>query len=284
MDSNFRFTPLHFNWVAIHPNPVGVVYFIGGFFFGTFPTIFYRAFLKGLYNEGYTVVAMPFRLSFRHWLVAISMAKDLIGLRKAIAVEADHLGYDSGIYTEDPTATGRHYWISHSLGCKYVALLEILSDLEGGTLREVLSGCVGGDQYRQIVFALKNVDLHAISLKNQPSILMAPVISGLEAAVPIGFIARALKRIGIDVSPNVEETHCLIKRSPLFNCTSVIAFSDDRVEQKAGTIDWLRDKMTEVYLPNVKISELFRRRHLAPLGYSQGDDLLLQLVSSDLLH
>jgi hypothetical protein len=48
METKIRFQPLSFSWVAIHPNPKGVVQFIGGAFFGTFPTVFYRYFLAGL--------------------------------------------------------------------------------------------------------------------------------------------------------------------------------------------------------------------------------------------
>ncbi|MFM7790795.1 MAG: DUF1350 family protein, partial [Microcystis panniformis] len=49
MTAEFKFIPLQFNWVAINPKPIGVVYFIGGAFFGTFPNLFYRYLLKQVF-------------------------------------------------------------------------------------------------------------------------------------------------------------------------------------------------------------------------------------------
>ena len=66
MNNSFKFRPISFSWVAIHPNPKGIIQFIGGAFFGTFPTVFYRYFLEELFKQGYTIIALPFKFSFRH--------------------------------------------------------------------------------------------------------------------------------------------------------------------------------------------------------------------------
>ena len=217
MNAKFKFIPLQFNWVAIHPKPVGVIYFIGGVFFGTFPTIFYRYLLKQLFEERYTIIALPYRFTFRHWSVSIELVKELGELRKAILAEAKWLGYDYTIYEEEPTSEKpNYYWLAHSLGNKYIALLELLSDLDETDIQDVLGNCVGQDQYQEIENALKGVDLKDISLKNQPSILMAPAITGLESAIPIPALANLFKKIGLDVKPTVEQTFCLIKNSRLF--------------------------------------------------------------------
>ncbi|VEP11557.1 hypothetical protein H1P_110007 [Hyella patelloides LEGE 07179] len=42
----FRFQPFPHSWVAIHPNPKGVIQFVGSFFvFGALPTVFYDSLL-----------------------------------------------------------------------------------------------------------------------------------------------------------------------------------------------------------------------------------------------
>jgi hypothetical protein len=62
-----KFQPISRSWVAIHPQPKGVIQFIGGAFFGTFvPTFFYRGLLSFLYNQGYTIIVLPFSFTFNH--------------------------------------------------------------------------------------------------------------------------------------------------------------------------------------------------------------------------
>ncbi|MGH2413910.1 MAG: DUF1350 family protein, partial [Microcystaceae cyanobacterium] len=139
MNATFKFRPISFSWVAIHPQPKGVLLFIGGAFFGTFPTLFYRYFFRKLFDEGYTIVAIPFRFSFRHWTIAISLLREQIILREEIPKMANHLNrtgpaiYDISIY-QDPR---RYFWIGHSLGCKYITLLEFFSSEQwGGILQK----------------------------------------------------------------------------------------------------------------------------------------------------
>ena len=133
---DFQFLPLNFSWVALHPKPIGVIYFIGGAFFGTFPTFFYRYLLKSFFEKGYTIVALPYRFSFRHWSVAINLVQDQENLQKNMLLEAKYRGYDCSIYEEYlnskkeclPLKSDRYFWLGHSLGCKYIALLELLTN------------------------------------------------------------------------------------------------------------------------------------------------------------
>jgi hypothetical protein len=76
MSKSFKFQPVSFSWVAVHPQPKGVVQFLGGTFLGSLPTLFYRYFLQQLFEEGYTVVSLPFRFTFRHWPLAIGLLKE----------------------------------------------------------------------------------------------------------------------------------------------------------------------------------------------------------------
>ncbi len=283
MEAKFKFRPIHFNWVAIHPQPIGVIHVIGGAFFGTFPTIFYRYLLRRLFEQGYTLAALPFRFTFRHWSVAIGLVKEQNALRKAIATEAKRLGYEYKIYESEPTAEKpNHFWLAHSVGCKYIALLELLSDLENREIKDVLGGCVGTDQYQQIENSLRGVALKDISLKNQPSLLLAPVLAGIESAVPFRPLAELVKKLGLDVQPNVKQTRCLIDRSDLFNLTAAISFSQDKIAsnkqidsegEPRGTVEWLQK-----HVSSVKFSELTNRKHLAPLGFRHGDSQLAEQV------
>ncbi|MEO0868521.1 MAG: DUF1350 family protein [Cyanobacteria bacterium J06642_11] len=51
--AKFRFMPCGHSWVALHPQPKGIIQFIGGALLGTFPTVAYRHFLKTLFEAGY---------------------------------------------------------------------------------------------------------------------------------------------------------------------------------------------------------------------------------------
>ena len=287
METKLKFRPMHFNWIAMHPQPIGVVHFIGGAFFGTFPTIFYRYILRQLYLQGYTIVVLPFRFTFRHWSVAIALVRDRQQLRQAMITEAKRLGYEYKIYEEEPISQKpNHFWLAHSLGCKYIALLELLTELEHRETREFLGNCAGASQATDIENSLKGVDFEEISLKNQPSILLAPVISGIESAVPVPALAELMKKLGLDVQPTVKQTRCLINKSSLFGLTAAIAFAKDKIAsnpnldsdgEPIGTVQWLQK-----HVPAIKFSELPNRGHLAPLGFHSGDGQLADEIINSL--
>jgi Protein of unknown function (DUF1350) len=137
-EAEFKFKPLSFSWIAIHPKPKGIIQFIGGALFGSFPTIFYNYFLTRLFKEGYTIIALPFRFTFDHWSVSLQLLREQYVLRKAIIEEVKRLNYNPTIYLEDKN----YRWVGHSLGCKYIILLELLSTFEENsinTFKEKLS-------------------------------------------------------------------------------------------------------------------------------------------------
>lgn len=261
MDAKFNLKPIGFSWVSIHPNPIGVVQVIGGIFFGSFPSIFYRHLLRQLFDAGYTVIATPYQFTSNHWKVAIKLVKKRIRVVAAIKKRAEKLGYDFSIYNEDPKSRKANYfWVGHSVGCKYIALLELLADLETRGFSKSLGKCVGENQFKQIQSSLGKTDLADISIKNQPSVLLAPAITGIESAVPIRFLADLIKRIGLDVKPNVEETHCLIHNSNLFNLEGIVSYKEDNIAR--DTILWLKDNIRPA------VFSVLSGGHLAPCDFS----------------
>ncbi|MBD1922840.1 DUF1350 family protein [Microcoleus sp. FACHB-831] len=275
MKPQFRFQPLSFSWVALHPNPKGVVQFIGGAFFGSFPTLFYRYFLRNLFEEGYTIVALPFRFSFRHWPIAISLLREQTVLRREIAAIAQNLGYQHEIY-QDKT---NYFWVGHSLGCKYLALLEVLDDLK------VVEECVADSrsQYQRIADSIQDIPLDERSIKGQPSLLIAPDISDTESAIPqpLAFLAHFLDKVGLGVLPTRKQTQCFVERSRLFNLTALISFDKDTI---AGSEDDIKKSPKEREKSDVvwAIAQLKARKfpilqeelpgkHLEPVGIQIGD-------------
>ena len=227
MLQKFRFFPVSFSWVAIHPEPKGVIQFMGGAFFGSFPTIFYRHFLQTLFEEGYTIIALPFKFSFRHWSIAIDLLKEQEILRQELKEIANNLDYHHEVYQEK----ANYFWLGHSLGCKYIALLEYLSAPQWK--QEVKESFHEQPDYQKIKILLTNSGLGNASILDQPSILVAADISNTESAIPIRPIARLLECFGLGVKPTREETQSFIMSSSLFNLTALISFNKDTL---AGSI------------------------------------------------
>lgn len=267
----FRFKPLTTSWAAIHPQPQGVIFFIGGAFFGTFPTVFYRHLLRSLYQQGYTLVALPFRFSFRHWSVAISLANGKTQIRQELTELAKQQGYQYSLYREDPNSPALNYlWLGHSLGCKYIALLELLTD-RAKQDRAVLNSCIESDQAERLANALADISLKQISLLNQPSILLDPVVSDLESAVPIKSLRTLVERF-VRVEPSIDQTYCLIHRSHLFALTSVIGFTSQLAQETVSTLE----NLLKLQLSSFKALPL--GNHLAALGFKHGNSELIEAV------
>ncbi|MEM7591975.1 MAG: DUF1350 family protein [Cyanobacteria bacterium P01_A01_bin.83] len=301
-DSGLIFTYLYSNWVLINPKPKGVVYFIGGAGFGSFPTIFYRYILGRIFEAGYTVVALPFRFTLNHWSVAVGLVEEAKPLREAIAAEAKRRNSIPGGETYEDLdlycnperfRQGDYFWLGHSLGCKYIALLELLGNLErlkqlcqsgnNDRVAEFLGACKEDPkEIKLIQDALQRIeekDLEYISLENQASILMAPVITGIEGAIPIKSLAELIKPY-FDARPSKSETECLIRKDNLFHFTSIVKFEDDDVQKKAGTIDFLLQTLPQD--PPTLLKEL-PGKHLAPLNLLKRNEVLAEVLI-DWLH
>ena len=251
-----NFQPVSFSWTALHPQPRGIIQFIGGAFFGSFPTLFYQHLFQELYREGYTLVALPFRFSLRHWQIAFSLLEEQHRLRQILPGLAKSSGYDASVYQ----AVSSYHWLGHSLGCKYIALLELLSgndDTVAAVLPEHLV-----NRYR-----------NSSGIWNQGSVLLAPDISDLESAIPIRTLATLLNQLHISVRPDRQQTLDLIRQSALFNLTGMISFNRDTV---AGSLSDRDANVSDVlwlsqYLQTKSafIQEL-SGQHLEPLGWRVG--------------
>jgi hypothetical protein len=255
--TSLKFHPISFSWVALHPEPRGVIQFIGGAFFGTFPTLFYRHLLETLYQEGYTLVALPFRFSLRHWQIANSLLEEQHRLRQILPDLANHHGYASSIYQD----VSSYQWLGHSLGCKYIALLELLSGDDDS---------VAAALPRE----LKETYRNSVGIWSQGSVLLAPDISDLESAIPIPALVSLFNSLGVSVRPDRQETLNLIRQSALFNLTAMISFHRDTV---AGSLlDSDPDKSDVLWLSqyleqkSASMKEL-PGKHLEPLGWRIGN-------------
>jgi Protein of unknown function (DUF1350) len=273
IEQSFKFSPISFSWVAIHPKPKGVVQFIGGAFFGTFPNIFYRYFLKQIFLEGYTVVALPFRFTFRHWSVAISLLREQETLRLLLAQRAKELGYDPSIYGKSSS----YQWIGHSLGCKYIALLELLAEWSQDTekVRRQIKRKTkkSDDQLKQIKESVKGL---SISIKDQASLLMAPDISNTQDAIKVPLLPEFLDAIGLGVLPTKQETFDLIEESALFNLAKMISFDRDKIagNLKAPLTPDNTVRMLIKILGGKLLYEEVEGKHLRPLGLELGDSVV----------
>lgn len=289
-EADYRFIPVNKGHVAIHPQPQGVIQFLGGFFFGGwFPQWWHKNLLRPLFENKYTIIINPFANSPDHWSQAIKLIvfQQSI-LAEVAAIAKQKSGYDYRIYELSPTSKDTNYfWLGHSLGCKYIALLELLTDLEDKPVEQALQDTFGAEEAKQIKADLdrNEIDLRKVSLKNQPSILMAPVINDLPP------IARFL---GLEISPSKESTLKFIVEATqgdrnLFNLLSVISFEINNVEDNLAkeTVEWtdetiggtprlLGGKVQKIALSYPELS--FLRpisgllAHLTPVFFSQANN------------
>lgn len=292
VNTKFKFKPISNSWVAIHPQPKGIVQFIGGAFFGTFPTIFFNYFLNQLFDAGYTIIALPFRFTFNHWSVAISLVKEQYVIRREIVKEARNLGYDHSVYLKDTN----FFWIGHSLGCKYIALLEFLSGEGEQVLQSVKICGAEKNSYGNILENIENLSLELdlekrkteiftekyigekpeiinLFIKGQPSLLIAPNISNTESAIPIHILAKLIDSFGWGATPNLKQTLCLIKNSNLFNLTTLICFKQDKIAKETCNwfIEYLATKSNQSNNKSLLTPEQLDGKHLEPLGVKIGN-------------
>lgn len=126
MNLKLKFKPVSFSWVALHPQPKGVIQFVGGAFFGTFsPMFFYRHLLESLFHQGYTIILLPFNFTFDHYTEAGFLIREQYKLMPELVRMAELADYQYKTYLDDSNFS----WIGHSIGCKYIALLEAFSAL-----------------------------------------------------------------------------------------------------------------------------------------------------------
>lgn len=295
MDLKLRFKPISHSWVALHPQPKGVVQFIAGAFFGTFgPMFFYRYLLRCLYEAGYTIVLLPFNFSFDHYQESAFLIREQYEILPELVRMAKLADYDYKVYLDNKNFA----WIGHSLGCKYVSLLEGFSALpedreeREAMLRGIMAKTRNEAQIQRVIadietliqdldrkiqevekliwmYVHEQVQIPDRFIKGQVSVLLAPAISDTGSAVRPKALADLVDRLGLGVKPTPEETHNLIKDSYLFNRLGLVQFESDKIA--AETCDWFTHSLGK---PPEEFRRMLYGGHLRPLGIRQGNTVV----------
>ncbi|MBW4425920.1 MAG: DUF1350 family protein [Nostoc desertorum CM1-VF14] len=286
-----RFKPVSHSWVALHPQPKGVIQFIAGAFFGTFgPMLFYRYLLQCLYEQGYTIILLPFNFSFNHYVEAGYLMREQYEILPELVRMASVAGYDYEAYLDDKNFS----WIGHSLGCKYISLLEGFTALPPEAqdrekfIRNLLSYTSNESQIESVIadvnilfeelkrkiledkkliytYVQREIKINSIFIKGQVSILLAPAIADTGSAIRPQFLADIIDNLGWGVKPTVEETQNLIKDSGLFNIMGLVCFKSDNIAKL--TCEWFTDILKK---PPQEFRENVKGGHLKPLGIQLG--------------
>lgn len=305
MASKLRFKPVSHSWVALHPNPKGVIQFVGGAFFGTFgPMLFYRHLLQYFFEKSYTIILLPFSFSFDHYREAIFLVREQYHILPELVRLAILENCDYQIYLKD----SNYYWVAHSIGCKYVSLLEAFSALPDDKsdakqfIRDLLANLPDesyneaeieriavqiGSLIDDLQYESKSAQnlIHAykqalgqpqdesaetiflnLFIKNQPSILLAPCTSDTSSAIRPKAFARLVEKWGLGVKPATATTCAIIKRSDLFGLLGLVQFQSDKIA--ADTCQWFLEVFGKPPKDNQKI---LLGGHLRPLGVQVGD-------------
>ncbi|MEH1837515.1 MAG: DUF1350 family protein [Nostoc sp.] len=286
-----RFKPVCHSWVALHPQPKGVIQFIAGAFFGTFgPMIFYRYLLQCLYEQGYTIILLPFNFTFNHYVEAGFIMREQYEILPELVRMASFEGYDYEAYLDDKNFS----WIGHSLGCKYISLLEGFTGLPPERqdrekfIRNLLSYTSDESQIKSVIaeinilfeelkrkivedrkliysYVNREIKINSVFIKGQASVLLAPAIADTGSAIRPQFLANIIDNLGWGVKPTVEETHNLIKDSGLFNIMGLVCFQSDNIAKL--TCEWFTNIFKK---PPKKFIQPVKGGHLKPLGIQLG--------------
>lgn len=265
-EKHLCFKPFANSWVAIHPDPLGVIQFVGSFFiFGSLPTVFYNSLLRNLYNQGYTIIAYPCSVippiiwrsrRVDHWQASIRLLTEEYALKQELVAYILKQGNEDllKLYLNQ----SNYFWLGHSLGCKYISILEIISS-NWQNIEHNLIQCGFKPEDIEIIKAeVKTLEFERIKSDNQidrflsnkgrqtsftskrgiidqPSIFIAPEIYGTRdssgATIP-----------GFKIFPTGDETLCLIKQTTdYFNLTALIEFERDEI-----SIDDVRELKAEL--------------------------------------
>jgi len=193
-------------------NPKGIIIFFGGYFFGSFPILFYRNLLIKIKESGYTVVVFSYSLLSDHVEIAKTLFHDYVDtlgeLEKIDDFYKDHKNYS---------------WVAHSLGCEYIALLSLLSNNDSKNINDALEKVcnifkeINEDATRKIFELSLQVKNKLSPIGEQTSVFIAPCFkpptSGLQFLI----------------KPTQQQTwNCIEEQKDTsFNLTSVISFTKD---------------------------------------------------------
>jgi hypothetical protein len=109
------------------------------------------------------------------------------------------------------------------------------------------------------------IEITSIFIKNQPSLLLAPVNTGLDSAVPKSFVSIFIG-LGLNVKPTPEETYALIKQANLFGLLGLNSFKTDKIA--LSTCQWFEIVFRK---PPKEFQQKLNGGHLRPLGIKYGN-------------
>ncbi|MGH2413067.1 MAG: DUF1350 family protein, partial [Microcystaceae cyanobacterium] len=209
--------PLPHGLVSFHPQPEGIVHFIGGYFFGTGVNCWYNSLLEQL-AERFTVHAYSYSFTqLSHWKIA----SDLLEQIELVKVEGRRVAKQWGAQAEVYDNPSQHCLVGHSLGCECVALIRLLS-LPKEQQLQLLK-----DAYNELgakeVTHLDWADVEALPqlqpVPYQASLVMAPCFKTPTAISSL-----------LDVRPGRQLVRYLIEYEPtLLPRTSLISFKGDTI-------------------------------------------------------
>ena len=282
--------------VAFHPQPKGIIQFIGGFISGSFPQSSFRHLFQLLYDKGYSLVVYHFPFNpfqFNHWSVAIEILEDLYKVRFEIikqlfcsTASKEKLDF----YANDTN----YFWLGHSLGCKYILLLEILSDDHDRFQRrnKILSSCLTDEDIEKTKKDIEKADIYrnlAIEkisellgrscqinpfIKDQPSLLLAPEINNT-----VQVVNKHISLFSFWDFPSQKAIQDLISHSTeIFNLMGLISFDQDTIAK--DDVNFLKCELQNREFQPF-IHKIFNGTHNKPLETNVGNlvsctDLILQ--------
>ncbi|WP_375506626.1 hypothetical protein [uncultured Nostoc sp.] len=252
--------------------------------------IFYRYLLQCLYEQGYTIILLPFNFTFNHYVEAGFLMREQYEILPELVRMASVEGYDYEAYLDDKNFS----WIGHSLGCKYISLLEGFTALplepqdREKFIRNLLSYTSDESQIESIIadinilfeelkqkivedrkliysYVNRKIKINSIFIKGQASVLLAPAIADTGSAIRPQFLANIIDNLGWGVKPSVEETHNLIKDSGLFNIMGLVCFQSDNIAKL--TCEWFTNILKK---PPQEFIQPAKGGHLKPLGIQLG--------------
>lgn len=215
-------------------SPLGIIQFHGAFLFGSCPRRHYSPLLNELHDRGYPSVLHQFPLNpfqSNHWSVALQLLK---GRQEVVDQIRSVHGDSAADFFDDPANS---CWLGHSLGAKFLLLLEILS-LSKGSLQDVLSQSLGPTEANSVLTDIENLG-ETPSVMNQPTVLLAPEISNTVRL----FKSEWQLDLGRSL-PNMQAMKKLLLNTPnRFNLADVIEFNSDRIA--ADDVRFLRTWLQE---------------------------------------
>lgn len=117
-----KLIPLKHGVVWVHPNPEGIVHFVGGYFFGTGVSCWYKSLLDR-FKQRFTVHAYSYSFAeLSHWRIASELLEQI----EAVTVEGIRTAKQSGFSTAVYSDPNYHCLVGHSLGCECIALIRLL--------------------------------------------------------------------------------------------------------------------------------------------------------------